>query len=216
MRRAVLLAAALAVFAASAQARIITYTFHQTSASIPGLEFTASYELSQGSKPLPADSNQAPPDFGGLVGLSVGSSGLPHSYPSLSLSDLIPSCQDPSGCVVIPPGCEPPDCTGTPYAYGFPDWQIDVPYLLYVYATDLDVDPFHIEWDYLLTATSIQVNDDNDANGCYDQYACYATGYWTPDYAPEPATLFALAGGLLLLASMRRRRSPSPRRRPRR
>ena len=200
MKRFLTIIAALAGLAAAADARVITYTWVQTSSTKPGLDFTAYYRVTQGSSPHSANSGQPTPDFGGLVDLYVEGNG----YPAITLTDLIPACQDPSGCFVVPPGCgDPPDpgC-GIPYDYNFPIWSISVPDLLYVYAASFDYEPYHFEWDYWLTPTSIQLNDDNGANGCYDQYDCYATGYWQPDYAPEPATLFVFGGGLALAGLM--------------
>jgi hypothetical protein len=180
MKKIMLLAALLAAFAAAAQARIITYTWNQTSASYPGLAFTAYYQVEQSSLPHSANSGQTSPDFGGLVGLYIEGGG----YPIITLSDLIPSCYG--------------DCGGA-HNDGYPSWTVHVPYLSYVDAISFSEEPFHFEWSYLATATSIQVNDDNANKPCFDYQACMATGYWTPDYVPEPWTVFAFVGGLAML-----------------
>lgn len=194
MKRALFFAAAFAASAFGADAGVITYTWHQTSTTLPGLVFTAYYQVLEGVAPNHADSTQTSPDFGGLVGLYIEGGG----YPAITLSDLIPSCQNSGGCVI----------GGIDYDYGSPSWWIDVPDFFYLAASSFPGEPFHFEWDYEVSATSIRLGDDNAASPCFEQFGCYAQGFWVASYVPEPMTLLAFAGGLAMLgASLRRRRA---------
>lgn len=192
MRRCMLLIAALAALVTGAQARIITYTWNQISTTKPGLVFTASYRVIQGAAPLPANSFQISPNFGGLVDFYIEGGG----YPVITLADLVPSCDDPSGCMIA----------GQFHDFGSPNWQINVPSFFYLAATELSADPWHFEWNYIVTANSITLGDDNANAGCFNQFDCYATGFWSSNFVPEPWPVFAFLGGLALI-SLRRARS---------
>jgi hypothetical protein len=198
MKKLMLFAALLMAFATAAQARIITYTWHQTSTTWPGLVFTAYYQVIQGVPPLPASSVGTLPDFGGLVDFYIQGG----SYPAITLASLVEPCLDTNGCT----------SGGADHDFGYPFWQISIPNLLYVNAADLSVSPFHIEWEYWASPTTILIGDDNAGNRCWDTSLCTATGYWKPDFdpAPEPMTLFAFLGGLALLGTGLSRRKQQP------
>lgn len=192
MKKIMLLAAALMVLTGAAHARIITYSWHQTSTTWPGVTFTAYYKVIQGVAPLPASADELSPDFGGLVGLYIEGGG----YPVLTLDSLVPRCEDINGCF----------SGGAPHNLFLPYWYISVPNLYYLNAADLPDDPFHIEWELLATPNMIRIGDDNGGKRCWEKDLCAATGYWKPDFdpAPEPMTLFAFLGGLALLGAARR------------
>lgn len=183
MRRCMLLAAALAAFITGADARIITYTWNQTATTKPGLVFTAFYEVVQGVGAHHADSNQTPPDFGGLVGLYIQGG----SYPAVSLADLVPSCDNPGLCLI----------GGNLHDFGSPDWRIDLPDIFYHATTEIPPPNYVFEWNYIVTATSITLGDDNAAAGCFNPYDCTTTGFWSSDFVPEPWSLFIFAAGIL-------------------
>lgn len=189
MKKIMLFLATLLVFTGAAQARIITYSWHQTATTWPGVVFSAYYKVIQGVAPLPARSDQLSPDFGGLVDLYIQAG----SYPILTLGSLIPRCDDFGGCI----------SGGIDHNWNFPDWQINVPNLHYHDAADFAVSPYHLEWELWASATTIRIGDDNAGKRCWESALCTATGYWKPDFdpAPEPMTLFAFLGGLALLAT---------------
>lgn len=192
MKKIMLFAAALMMFAATAQAGIITYTWHQTSTTWPGVVFTAYYKVIQGAAPLPANSFQMSPNFGGLVGLYIEGGG----YPVITLGSLVPRCDDFSGCF----------SGGAQHNWNFPDWQINLPNLHYMNTADLSVSPFHIEWELWASATTIRIGDDNANKRCWESALCTATGYWATNFVPEPMTAFAFLGGLALLGTGLRRK----------
>lgn len=130
MKKYIFLTIALACCAGAANATTTTYTWHQTSASIPGLMFMGQYTVVDGA-PLPhADSTMSAPDFGGLLSYQVSGGGLPP----VTLADLVPAC------------------SGGPCILDFPDWSLDVPSLSFIDATD--------SFDYFIGLTSIRADTD--------------------------------------------------------
>jgi hypothetical protein len=193
MTKTIALAVALAALTASADARIINYTWHQTSTTWPGLDFQASFGIFQNAGRPIANSSQMPPHLGAVAYLYFQGA----AYPAITLADLVPACPGPGLCSI----------GGALHDPGSPDWQINLPYLFYHATTEIAPPTYVFEWEYWTTSpTSIVIGDDNAGKRCWDTSLCTSYGYWTVDYAPEPATLFAFAAGLALLPVIAARR----------
>jgi len=155
-----------------------TYTWHQTSTSVPGVQFYGSYTLIDGYS-VSADGYD-PIDLTGLVSLDI----YGHNVPDVTLADLTPTCVDYTYQTCYP---------------GFPGWSIDVSgsslYLFFVNADDT--------YDWNVDSNGISADTDNDAAyPCDLTGVCHTTGYWS---VPEPLTLSLFGAGLLMLGVRRKR-----------
>ncbi|MBN9566320.1 MAG: PEP-CTERM sorting domain-containing protein [Alphaproteobacteria bacterium] len=131
-----------------ASAGIVTYVFHQTSSSLPGLHFTGQYTIDD-SLPFPTvTSDDAVIDFGGLQAFSFQGGGIMQ----ISLADFVPACRSD-------------DCG----YYGYPNWSIYPGVVAYNdggndYTVDL--------------SGRVQANSDNPDTMCSQSGDCFAEGYW--------------------------------------
>ncbi len=75
----------------AANASTITYEFHQTFDSLPGLSFFGEYTVNSNIGLPTAESDIQPYSLNGLIDLELGTNGFQQG---VLLSDLQPSCED--------------------------------------------------------------------------------------------------------------------------
>jgi len=160
-----------------ASAGTTTWTWHQTSTLLPGLEFFGQYTLIDGSPFPTADSSQASPDFGGLVDFDAGANVNGQSQIlEVTLNRFQPDCSSE------------PVCNQLPGYY----WSIDGGSFVFN-------DGFA---DLHMNSAFAEANSDEFGEPCGTTGACFALGYWA---VPEPATLALFGVGLAGAAALRRR-----------